>query len=156
MATFITLMNFTDQGIRNVKDSPARYEAFRTVAEKLGVTVKSVYWTVGQYDVVLVMEGSDEAAVTSALLKVGSLGNVRTQTWLFCGRNEANHQQNALTVEKCCGGGTVRAVGIQSPLEEVQRVFVPADVGQIATPWCCCGQRAGYRRAPPEQTLSSE
>jgi uncharacterized protein with GYD domain len=79
MATFITLMNFTDQGIRNVKDSPARYEAFRTVAEKLGVTVKSVYWTVGQYDVVLVMEGSDEA-VTSALLKVGSLGNVRTQT----------------------------------------------------------------------------
>jgi uncharacterized protein with GYD domain len=36
MATFITLMNFTDQGIRNVKDSPARYEAFRTVAEKLG------------------------------------------------------------------------------------------------------------------------
>jgi uncharacterized protein with GYD domain len=79
MATFITLMNFTDQGIRNVKDSPARYEAFRTVAEKLEVTVKSVYWTVGQYDVVLVMEGSDEA-VTSALLKVGSLGNVRTQT----------------------------------------------------------------------------
>jgi uncharacterized protein with GYD domain len=79
MATFITLMNFTDQGIRNVKDSPARYEAFRTVAEKLGVTVKSVYWTVGQYDVVLVVEGSDEA-VTSALLKLGSLGNVRTQT----------------------------------------------------------------------------
>ena len=79
MATFITLLNFTDQGIRNVKDSPARYEAFNAMAEKLGVTVKGVYWTVGHYDVVTILEGSDEA-VTSALLKVGSLGNVRTET----------------------------------------------------------------------------
>ena len=79
MATFISLLNFTDQGIRNVKDSPGRYEAFRTMAEKLGVTVKGVYYTVGHYDLVVVMEGSDEA-VTTALLKVGSLGNVRTET----------------------------------------------------------------------------
>lgn len=79
MATFITLVNFTDQGIRNVKDSPDRFDAFRGMAEKLGVTVKNVYWTVGHYDIVVVVEGSDEA-VTSALLSVGSLGNVRTQT----------------------------------------------------------------------------
>jgi uncharacterized protein with GYD domain len=79
MATFITLLNFTDQGIRNVKDSPDRSDAFRSLAEKLGVTVKNVYWTVGHYDIVVVMEGSDEA-VTAALLKVGSLGNVRTET----------------------------------------------------------------------------
>jgi uncharacterized protein with GYD domain len=79
MATFISLLNFTDQGIRNVKDSPDRYEAFRAMAENLGVTVKDVYYTVGHYDVVAVMEGSDEA-VTTALLKVGSLGNVRTET----------------------------------------------------------------------------
>jgi len=79
MATFISLLNFTDQGIRNVKDSPDRYEAFRGMAEKLGVTVKSIYYTVGPYDVVVVMEGTDEA-VTTALLQVGSLGNVRTQT----------------------------------------------------------------------------
>ena len=79
MATFISLLNFTDQGIRNVKDSPDRYEAFRAMAENLGVTVKDVYYTVGHYDVVVVMEGSDEA-VTTALLKVGSLGNVRTET----------------------------------------------------------------------------
>ena len=79
MATFISLINFTDQGIRNVKESPERYVAFKGIAEKLGVTVKSAYYTVGHYDVVVTLEGSDEA-VTGALLKLGSLGNARTET----------------------------------------------------------------------------
>lgn len=79
MATFITLLNFTDQGIRSVKDSPDRYLAFKAMAEGLGLAVKAVYWTVGSYDLVLIVEGDEEAA-TSALLKAGSLGNVRTQT----------------------------------------------------------------------------
>jgi uncharacterized protein with GYD domain len=79
MATYVTLANFTDQGIRNIKDSPDRLGAFRAMAEKLGITLKSVHYTVGAYDVVTVIEGSDEA-VTSALLKLGSLGNIRTQT----------------------------------------------------------------------------
>ena len=79
MATFISLVNFTDQGIRNVKDSPDRLNAFRAMAEKMGVSVKSVYYTVGNYDIVLVAEGSEEA-VTVALLKVGTHGNVRSQT----------------------------------------------------------------------------
>ncbi len=79
MATFITLMNFTDQGIRNVKESPDRYDALLEMAEKVGVTIKDVYWTVGHYDVVVIAEGPEEAA-TSLLLKLGSLGNVRTQT----------------------------------------------------------------------------
>jgi len=79
MATFICLLNFTDQGIRNVKDSPDRYEAFRAMAEKVGVKVKGFYYTIGHYDMVLIVEGSDEAAMT-AMLKVGSLGNVRTET----------------------------------------------------------------------------
>jgi len=79
MATFISLVNFTDQGIRNVKDSPGRYEAFKALAEKLGGTVKGVYYTMGKYDMVIIMEGSDEAAMT-AMLKVGSLGNVRTES----------------------------------------------------------------------------
>ncbi len=79
MATYISLMNFTDQGIRKVKESPSRFKAFRAMAEKLGVTIKSAYWTVGNYDIVMVLEGPDEA-VTSALLKGGSLGNVRSQT----------------------------------------------------------------------------
>lgn len=79
MSTFISLINFTDQGIRNVKDSPARAQAFVEMAKKLDVTVKSIYWTVGAYDIVVIAEGSDEA-VTTALLTVGSAGNVRTQT----------------------------------------------------------------------------
>jgi uncharacterized protein with GYD domain len=79
MATFISLVNFTDQGIRNVKDSADRFEAFKAMAEKLGGTLKGVYYTMGLYDMVVIMEGSDEAAMT-AMLKVGSLGNVRTET----------------------------------------------------------------------------
>ena len=79
MATFINLINLTDQGIRNIKDSPARFEAFRSLAEGMGLTVKGVYWTVGSYDLVTVIEGPEEAAVT-ALMKVGSLGNVRSQS----------------------------------------------------------------------------
>jgi uncharacterized protein with GYD domain len=79
MATFVTLMSFADQGIRNVKDSPDRFEAFRAMAEKLGVTVKSAYWTMGSYDMVVTVEGSEEAAA-AVLLKVGSLGNVRSQS----------------------------------------------------------------------------
>jgi uncharacterized protein with GYD domain len=79
MATFISLVNFTDQGIRNIKESPDRYAAFKSMAEKLGVTVRGIYYTQGRYDIVVVAEGTDEA-VTAAMLKVSSLGNVRSET----------------------------------------------------------------------------
>jgi uncharacterized protein with GYD domain len=79
MATFVSLLSFTDQGVRNVKESPSRVEAFKGMADKSGVTVKSVYYTIGAYDLVIVTEGPEEAA-TALLLKLGSLGNVRTQT----------------------------------------------------------------------------
>ncbi|MDA7088725.1 GYD domain-containing protein [Pseudomonas sp. SA3-5] len=79
MATFISLVNFTDQGIRAVKDSPDRFQAFKALAEKAGIAIHAVYWTVGSYDLVLIVEGDEETA-TALLLKVGSLGNIRTQT----------------------------------------------------------------------------
>ncbi len=79
MPTFISLLNFTDQGIRSVKKSPGRAEDFKAMAEKIGVTVRDIYWTVGHYDLVVVLEGTDEA-VTKALLVAGSLGNIRTET----------------------------------------------------------------------------
>ena len=79
MPTYVTLANFTDQGIRNIKESPDRLGAFKAMAEKLGISIKSVHYTVGSYDIVTIVEGSDEA-VTAALLKLGSLGNIRTQT----------------------------------------------------------------------------
>ncbi|MEJ8815076.1 GYD domain-containing protein [Variovorax ureilyticus] len=87
MATFISLVNFTDQGIRNVKESPNRAEVFKGLAAKLGLTVKSMYWTSGSYDLVLVTEGTDQAAMAT-LLSVGSLGNVRSQTLLAYSADE--------------------------------------------------------------------
>ena len=79
MATFISLVNFTDQGIKTIRDSPERFNVFKSMAEKMGLSIKSVHWTIGRYDLVTVVEGSDEA-YTSTLLKLGSLGNVRTET----------------------------------------------------------------------------
>lgn len=79
MASFVTLVNFTDQGIRNVKDSPDRYEAFKAAAESVGVTVKNALWTQGAYDLVLITEGNEDAQMALSL-KTASLGNVRTQT----------------------------------------------------------------------------
>jgi uncharacterized protein with GYD domain len=80
MPTYIMLGNFTEQGIRNVKGSPKRAEAVRATAKKFGITVKDVYWTMGEYDTVLVADAPDEAAMTAFGLSVGALGNVRTQT----------------------------------------------------------------------------
>ena len=79
MSAFITLANFTDQGARSIKDSPERFEAFKALAEGAGISVKSVHWTTGTYDMVLVTEGPEEAMMGLSL-KMASLGNVRTQT----------------------------------------------------------------------------
>ena len=79
MPAYITLINFTDQGARTIKGSPDRFEAFKTAAESKGVTVKSVHWTLGAYDLVLVTEGSEDALMALSL-QTASLGNVRTQT----------------------------------------------------------------------------
>ena len=79
MPTFISLVSFTDQGIRAVKDSPDRFNAFKALAEKMGVTVKGIYYTIGTCDMVTIVEGPEDAT-TAVLLKVGSLGNVRSQT----------------------------------------------------------------------------
>jgi uncharacterized protein with GYD domain len=95
MATYVVLVNFTDQGIRSVSDSPKRYEAFRALAEKLDVQVKSVFWTVGAFDIVTTLEGTDEA-VTTTLLKLGSLGNVRTQTLRAFSADEFNRMVKKL------------------------------------------------------------
>lgn len=79
MATFISLINLTDQGIRNVKDSPDRFEAFAALAEKAGVKVTTVLYTIGQYDMVVILEG-DEKAAMAVMFKVAAMGNVRSQT----------------------------------------------------------------------------
>jgi len=80
MATYIVLANFTDQGIRNIKDSPKRADAYKAMAKKMGVTVKEIYWTLGHYDLVVVLDAPDAASVTAVGLATASLGNVRTET----------------------------------------------------------------------------
>ena len=79
MPAYITLAHFTDQGARTIKDSPARFQAFKAVAEAAGISIKSVHWTTGAFDIVLVSEGSEEAMMTLAM-KTAMLGNIRTQT----------------------------------------------------------------------------
>ena len=80
MAIYIVLSNFTDQGIKAVKDTTKRAEAFRTLAKKNGVTIKDLYWTLGSYDVVAIMDAPDEMTVTALELSLAQAGNVRTQT----------------------------------------------------------------------------
>ena len=80
MPTYILLGTFTDQGMRAVKDTAKRVEAVRTLAKKLGATVKEVYWTQGAYDTALIVDAADESAVTALGLNIGALGNVRTTT----------------------------------------------------------------------------
>lgn len=80
MATYIMLANFTDQGIKGIKDTVKRAEAFTEQAKASGVTVKDIYWALGQYDVVSVIEASDDMAVTALGLTIARSGNIRTQT----------------------------------------------------------------------------
>lgn len=80
MTRYIVLANFTDQGIRTVKDTTKRAAAVREMGARLGVQIKDIYWTLGAYDVVLTAEATDDATMTSFGLTVGAAGNVRTQT----------------------------------------------------------------------------
>jgi uncharacterized protein with GYD domain len=80
MATYVVLGQFTDQAIRGVKDTTQRAETFKAMAQKAGITVKSLYWTLGSYDVVTIIEAPDDESATALLLSAGALGNLRTQT----------------------------------------------------------------------------
>ncbi len=80
MPTYVTLVRFTDQGIRNIKDSPKRAKAFRALCEKLGGRVKDIYWTLGRYDIVTIVEVPDDVTMEALLYSLGSLGNVRTES----------------------------------------------------------------------------
>ena len=80
MPTYVSLINWTDQGIKNYKDTTSRAEDFTKLAESLGGRVREVLWTVGEYDIVVVVDFPDDETGTAVLLQVGALGNVRTQT----------------------------------------------------------------------------
>jgi len=80
MALYIALNNFTDQGVRNIKDTAKRSDAVRDMAKKLGVTVKEVFWTLGSYDTVIVFDAPDDASAAAVVASIGAAGNLRTMT----------------------------------------------------------------------------
>ena len=80
MPIYVSLLNWTDQGIRKVKETTKRAEAFQTLAQKTKVKVREIHWTMGRYDVVVVMEAPDDYAISRLMLAAGALGNVKTET----------------------------------------------------------------------------
>jgi len=80
MVTYVVLAKFTNQGIRNAKESPKRAEAFKQLAKTFGVTVKDIFWTQGRYDTVTIIEAPDESSAMSLSLSLGALGNIRTES----------------------------------------------------------------------------
>ena len=80
MATYVVLAKFTDQGIRNAKESPKRADAFKGMAKTFGVTVREIVWTQGRYDIVTILDAPDEPSAMSLSLSLCALGNVRTET----------------------------------------------------------------------------
>ena len=88
MATYVCLIQFQDQGIRNIKDTVKRGDAAMAEAEKMGMKIVEEYWTMGAYDVVAILEAPDDAAASAFFLKIGSLGNVKSQTLRAIRREE--------------------------------------------------------------------
>lgn len=80
MATFITNIKFTQQGVKDIDHTTKRAAAIKVAAKKMGVKVKEVYWTLGDHDGVLIFEASDDETATKLLLHLGAMGNVHTST----------------------------------------------------------------------------
>jgi uncharacterized protein with GYD domain len=87
MPTYVSLLNFTDQGIRTVKETIQRGDSAAELAQQHGGTLQ-LYWTVGPYDLVAIIEAPDDESATAFLLEAGSLGNIRTTTLRAYDREE--------------------------------------------------------------------
>lgn len=80
MSTYMLLCNYTDQGVRTIKEVPKRRAAARELGKKLGVDIKVGYLAMGTYDLIIHAEATDDEAMAKFLLSMGALGNVRTTT----------------------------------------------------------------------------
>lgn len=80
VVTYISTIEFTEQGIQNIKETCKRANAFKAAAKKMGVKVQDTLWTLGAFDGVIVFDAPDEETATAAMLQLGELGNVRTNT----------------------------------------------------------------------------
>ncbi len=80
MPTYISLLRYTQQGVQNIKESPARLEAAKKVFQAMGAELKQWYLVMGQYDAVVVSEGPDDETAAKLALIIGAQGNIRTET----------------------------------------------------------------------------
>jgi uncharacterized protein with GYD domain len=80
MATYIALVNYTDQGVRQIRQTTERAKALINAAANLGVQIKDIYWTMGAFDAVVTAEADDDQAVMAFTASISSLGNIRSQT----------------------------------------------------------------------------
>jgi uncharacterized protein with GYD domain len=80
MATYVALVNYTDKGIANVKDSPSRLDRARGLLKEMGGDFRQVFLTMGAYDMLVVYEAPDDATAARFSLRLGMLGYVRTTT----------------------------------------------------------------------------
>ncbi|HXI83100.1 MAG TPA: GYD domain-containing protein [Verrucomicrobiae bacterium] len=80
MANYIALLQLTDQGIRNVKETTKRAASMTEMASRMGVKITDIFWTLGPYDGVIVAEAPDDETMTAFTLKSASFGNVKTLT----------------------------------------------------------------------------
>jgi len=90
MVTYIALSSFTDQGIRSVKDTTKRADAVKEVAKKFGASMTQIYWTLGRYDLVAIIEAPDDKSATAFSLAIGAAGNLRTETLRAFSKEEMN------------------------------------------------------------------
>jgi len=88
MAMYVSLIQFTEQGIRNIKKTIKRGDAAMAEAEKMGVKVVEEFWTMGTYDVVVVVDAPNDETMGAFMLKIGSLGNVKSHTMRAFRREE--------------------------------------------------------------------
>jgi uncharacterized protein with GYD domain len=80
MPTYISLLQYTQQGIAAIKQGPARLDAAKQAYKKAGGELKAFYLTIGQYDAVAIAELPDDTALAKIALALGAQGNVRTET----------------------------------------------------------------------------
>lgn len=80
MATFVSTVKFSEQGIKDIKATCERSSDFKSAAEKMGVQVREIFWTLGPADGLIIFDAPDEETATAAMLQLGSQGNVQTQT----------------------------------------------------------------------------
>ncbi len=88
MPSYVTLFSWTEQGVRNFKDTVDRYEAAASQVEALGVRFVDIRWTLGNYDIVAIAEAPDDETLAAALLAVAGGGNIRTTTLRAFDRDE--------------------------------------------------------------------